>query len=694
VGDEASAPAASTSRAEGAGPVRNLVLITVDTLRADALGFMGNRSVQTPALDRLAAAGRVFSRAHAHNVVTLPSHTNILTGLYPFQHGVRNNGGFALGDDVPTLATVLSEEGFATGAVVGAFPLDSRFGLDRGFGLYDDDLGEGGQLFSYAQRPGTEVVEHGSRWWREHAGERRFLWMHLFDPHAPYEPPKAYAERAANPYLGEVAAVDGALKPFLESFLGGREEPTLIVFTADHGEALGEHGERTHGFFAYEPTLAVPFVLWGPGIEPGRDERPARHVDILPTALDLLGVDAPSGIAGRSLVQPPAGSPGRSPGKSDTESSEAVDTYFESMSPNLEYGAAPLRGVIRDGVKLIDVPVPELYDLKSDPDELDNVIDTRRQEARALYRALPEASAALPEAGEVSAEELERLRSLGYVGSSAARKESYGVEDDPKTLAALVGKLDDMTKAYSAGGARQVDRAVELGWALIDERPSLTVAYEYLAKILLQENRLTEALRLLGRAEEEGASNDALRQQLGLTLVQAGRPGEAVEVLRRIDPEAADAETLSSLGLALASMGRMAEARQALERAVEIDPDSARSFEILSFVALQTGDANAARRYARQALELDAYRPDSWNNLAIAEYQAGNAAQAVEAWKRAATLDPRNLDVLYNLGVVAGEVGDATTARRALERFLAAAPPSGYEAEVARARQTLAGLGS
>jgi len=481
------------------------------------------------------------------------------------------------------------------------------------------------------------------------------------------------------------------LKPFLESFLDGREEPTLIVFTADHGEALGEHGERTHGFFAYEPTLAVPFVLWGPGIEPGRDERPARHVDILPTALDLLGVDAPSGIAGRSLVQPPAGSPGRSPGESDTESSETVDTYFESMSPNLEYGAAPLRGVIRDGVKLIDVPVPELYDLRSDPDELDNVVDARRQEARALYRALPEASAALPEAGEVSAEELERLRSLGYVGSSAARKESYGVEDDPKTLVALVGKLDDMTKAY---GARQVDRAVELGWALIDERPSLTVAYEYLAKILLQENRLTEALRLLGRAEEEGASNDALRQQLGLTLVQAGRPGEAVEVLRRIDPEAADAETLSSLGLALASMGWMAEARQALERAVEIDPDSARSFEILSFVALQTGDADAARRYARQALELDAYRPDSWNNLAIAEYQAGNAPQAVEAWKRAATLDPRNLDVLYNLGVVAGEVGDATTARRALERFLAAAPASGYEAEVARARQALAGLGS
>jgi arylsulfatase A-like enzyme/Flp pilus assembly protein TadD len=686
-------PSGASGRASSE-PAESVILITIDTLRADALGFTGNEDVETPALDRLASGGRVFTHAHAHNVVTLPSHANILTGLHPYEHGVRNNGGFVLGDDVPTLATALAAEGFATGAVVGAFPVDSRFGLDSGFDLYDDDFGEGGGLFSYSERPGTEVVERGLRWWSEHAGERRFLWLHLFDPHAPYEPPSPYDERGATPYLGEVAAVDGALEPLLDRLLegtdgSGADGSTAVVFTSDHGESLGAHGERTHGFFAYEPTLAVPLVLWGPGVEPGSDDRPARHVDIAPTVFELLGLleMVPiEGLPGRSLLKPPSASP------TAEGSPAAADTYFESMSPNLEYGAAPLRGVIRDGVKLIDLPIPELYDLESDPEERENVIQERRPTARALRGALPEESAAPVRAGELSAEETERLRALGYLGSTAsgtAGKESYGPEDDPKRLADLPRKVDDMTREFYAG---RTDEAVRLGREILERRPTLTIAYEYLGKILLQRNRLDEALALFRQAEEAGAANDAIRQQLGLTLVQAGRPEEAVTVLERVDPDATDADTLSSLGLALASLGRMSEAADALERAVARDPESARAHEVLSFIALQRGEPESAREHALEALEIDGRRPDAWNNLAIAEYQLGRPEQAVEGWKRAANLAPGNLDVLFNLGLVAAEVGDAETARKALRRFLSGAPPAAYGAERRQAEELLGRL--
>ncbi len=230
------------------------------------------------------------------------------------------------------------------------------------------------------------MVERARRWWQENQGHRRFVWLHLFEPHAPYTPPAAFAGDGSEPYLGEVSAVDSYLAPLLDELLSGREPPTLVVFTADHGEALGEHGELTHSFFAYEPTLKVPLVLWGPGVEPGRDGRAAQHVDIMPTALGLLGVDPPADLPGRSLVGAPP-DPSRV-------------SYFESLSPNLEYGAAPLRGVIGHGMKLIELPIPELYDLKADPGETHNLIHERRREARELAAALPEESQWPPEAGD------------------------------------------------------------------------------------------------------------------------------------------------------------------------------------------------------------------------------------------------------------------------------------------------------
>jgi arylsulfatase A-like enzyme len=268
-------------------PGRSVLFVSVDTLRADALGCYGRPDARTPWIDRLAAGGVRFETARAHNVVTLPSHANLLSGQYPLRHGVRDNTGFRFPADWPTLATILHERGWRTGAFVSAFPLDSRFGLGRGFDVYDDRVG-GTETTAFAmpERPGTETVRAALRWIDSVRGRRWFAFVHLYEPHFPYEPPASLASSfPGEPYQGEVAASDAALGPLLEPLLAaGTGERVLVVFTSDHGESLGEHGEATHGIFAYEATLRVPLVLHAPGLLPGRVvDAPVRHVDVVPT---------------------------------------------------------------------------------------------------------------------------------------------------------------------------------------------------------------------------------------------------------------------------------------------------------------------------------------------------------------------------------------------------------------------------
>ncbi|HEY4575701.1 MAG TPA: sulfatase, partial [Thermoanaerobaculia bacterium] len=501
----AAAPPPAKAPAPSRPVSRDIVLITIDTLRADALGFAGNQRAQTPALDRLASQGRVFTNAHAHNVVTLPSHTNILTGLYPFQHGVRDNTGFKLGAKIPTLATVLHGAGYATGAFVGAFPLDSQFGLNHGFDVYDDRYPKGSNEteFVLPERRGDEVVRLALAWWKAHAKKPRFLWVHLYDPHAAYEPPEPFASRFKdNPYLGEVAAADSFLAPLLGPFLDGREKPALVVVTADHGEALGDHGEQTHGLFTYEATLKVPLVVWGRGVAPGRDARSARHVDIFPTVLQAAGVAAPSGPPrhpGRSLLGPP----------------DAGDSYFESLSAALNRGWAPLRGLLRGGTKFIALPLPEVYDLPRDPHEKDNRFEAERQTARNVFAALPRESAWPPKRENLTPEDAARLASLGYISGAAAARESYGPEDDPKRLIGLDQKVHDVIDFYMRG---KLDESVRLAREVVRERPTMSLGYSLLAQALLQANKNAEALDVMLKARSQGVVSDALLRQLGLTL--------------------------------------------------------------------------------------------------------------------------------------------------------------------------------
>ncbi len=672
------APAASPPSAS-LEPVENVVLITVDTLRWDALGFAGNERVETPTLDRLAAGGLVFENAHAHNVVTLPSHANILTGRLPFEHGIRDNAGFRLPESVPTAATLLAEAGFATGAFVGAFPLDARYGLGRGFEVYDDSYPEGAgpAALEIPERRGDEVVAAALDWWRANADRRRFLWVHLYDPHGPYAPPEPFASRYRDAaYLGEVAATDAFLAPLLTPILDGSEPPTLVVFTSDHGEALGDHGEDTHGLFAYEATLKVPLVLRAPGLPAGSSAAPAGHADLLPTLLAAAGVEPPPGLAGRSLLAPRAGA-------------AAPPVYFESLGPALDRGWAPLRGVIAEGKKLVALPIPELYDLAADPGEKNNLAGERRDAVRRLAAMLPAESSWPPPRGAISGEEQAALESLGYLTGGGAEKTAWGPEDDPKRLVELDRKMHALVDLYRRG---RVEEAIAVGREVIRARPDMGITYLYVAQLLLQADRLDEALAVLGEANRRGIGGSGLARQLGLSLAEAGRYAEALNVLEPLSGSR-DPDVLNALGLVLSESGRQGDAARVLGRVFETDPDNPAARQNLALVALRRGQWPVAESEARKALAANPALGLAWNYLGTALYNQGRKREALEALQSSVAHEPGNFDALYNAGVVAMELGDRAAAREALGRFAAEAPRERYAADIAQAREWLRRLG-
>lgn len=669
-----SAPTATTSSISQRPLVRNAVLITVDTLRADTLGFVGHPTATTPNLDQLASEGRVFTNAHAHNVVTLPSHTNILTGLYPYQHGIRDNSGFVLAEEIPTVATLLSAAGWATGAFIAAYPLDSRFGLARGFDTYDDNYPRSTRSndFFLAERPGNQVVELALGWWNEHLDQQRFLWLHLFDPHAPYEPPEPWASRfREQPYLGEVAAVDAYLAPLLEAM----GPDTLVVFTSDHGEALGEHGEPTHGLFTYEPTLKIPLVLKGPGIEPGIESGAAGHVDLAPTLLLAAGLEPPTGWPGHDLLaEPPVSFAGH---------------YFEALSANLNQGWAPLRGWLRDRQKWIELPLPELYDLAVDPAEHTNQAGARADLARSLRSALPGESAWPPTRSTEPGDD-PRLRSLGYLAGSAPAKDHYGTEDDPKNLIDLNRRLHRFVELY---GQRRLQEAETLGRDIVDERPQMPIGHSLLSQVLLERGHLPDALRVMQSAHRQGVASPSLLRQLALSLARIGKPTEALEVLDGV-ANTNDPAYLGVRGIALSEAGRQNEARLALEQALDLDPRDPRALEGMGMVALRQQRWQDAERYLEQALAVNPASAEAWNMLAVAKISGpGDSAGALEAWSRSLDLDPEQWDVLYNLGLVAPDLGRNDLAREALRQFLAGAPAERYGPDLDEARRRLAALG-
>lgn len=651
---------------------RNLLLVTVDTLRADRLGCYGATGVRTPAIDALARRGVLFERAFAQTTTTLPSHATILLGVGPLVHGVHDNANFVVSPEFPTLAGHLKAAGYATAAVVGAYPLDSRFGLTGGFDLYDDDYGR--QRFeqaTYVERPAGAVVAAALDWLRGRDAPW-FLWVHLFDPHAPYAPPEPFRSEYANdPYGGEVAFADHALGTLFDALeRSGQAAGTLVVLTADHGESLGEHGEETHGFFAYNATLRVPLIIAAPGGATGRRTGLVSHVDIFPTACDLVGVKKPGFLQGTSLA--PA-LKGKDP--------EPRALYFESLYPYYSRGWAPLTGFIAGNEKFIASPVPELYDLGLDPGETKNLaegaeIGAYRRSLDELVRAESKPSAARAREAAADRAARDKLRSLGYVsGAGAVRKTAFTPADDVKTLLPFHNtavRAQALIKSGDAAAAETMLRGV------LAERDDIDIAYTSLAALFKSQGRVGDALEVLKTGMERLPDNYEIFLTRVSVLTAAGRYAEVVRALESGAPARVDLdpEIWNELGIAYSRTGRPDEAEAAFDRALSLDPDHPAALSNKGTLylsrALATGESGLLGKAAacfEQAVAVDpAYAP-AYNGLGAARKRAGDPAGAVAAWEKALALDPASGNALYNLGVAYLEQGRTSEARELLLRY-------------------------
>jgi arylsulfatase A-like enzyme/Flp pilus assembly protein TadD len=667
-------------------PRQNVLLVTIDTLRADAVGAYGRRDTPTPFIDRLARGGVRFTDAHAHNVVTLPSHANILTGKLPPRHGVRDNAGFRLKPDVETLATHLRRRGYRTGAFVSAFPLDSQFGLGPGFDVYDDRLTSGTRpAFLIQERAAARTVTLAKRWIDASGAEPWFAWVHVYEPHFPYDPPGRFTSSwPGEPYLGEVAAADAALAPILEPILAaGAEGHTIVLVTSDHGEALGEHGEASHGVFAYNSVLRVPLVIYAPRMfGPRVVDAPASHVDLLPTLLDALAFPIPAGLDGRSLLPVVGG----------RENNMNSVVYFEALSASLNRGWAPLRGLIQDGFKYIDLPLPELYDLRGDPREERNLAASDPGRTAALRARLDEFGSADPaaKARREPSEVRERLRSLGYVtGGTAQARAAYTEADDPKRLIALDSVLQEILERYLAG---DLAGALARSRELVGRRPSMAVSWMQLAQLEREAGNAEAAVAAMQRAVTLRPDDTEPLTLLGAYLTESGRAREAADLLapRAGEPDA-DPDLLSVHALALARLEQFDAALALLSRARERDLSNPMLLVHVGTVQHTRGQRAAAREAFMEAVRLDPDLARAHTSLGVLALEDGRLDQATGEWRAATSLDPGEHRNILSLGIALARGGRTAEARACFEFFAANAPSSRYAAELGRVRDWLNG---
>jgi choline-sulfatase len=609
-------------------PPRHVLIVTIDTLRADRLGCYGNRDVATPNMDRLAREGAMALEASVPAPLTRPSHVSIFTGLYPAQHGIRDNLSSALAADVPTLAEAFKADGFQTAGFVSSIVLSAQSGLGRGFDQFSDrfDLGadaaDEARFLDILEKRGDVAVADGVKWLEKHAGDRTFVWVHLYDPHAPYEPPEPYASRYADrPYDGEVAWSD-ELVGRLDSALTrlAIRDQTLVVLTSDHGEALGEHGEAVHGFFLYQATLRVPLILRGPGVRSGTQiPVVVRSVDLFPTVLELASVPTPKTArarAGRSLAPALSGSP---------TALREEPSFAESLTPRIHYGWSDLRS-IRDGRwKFILAPKPELYDLARDPGEHDNLVNNEPARARALGAGLARhladdtpALARQPSTGDVPADLVEKLGALGYVGvGGAADRRSIGA--DPKDKIAEYRVLN----------------------ALLHE-----------GLLQLRDKEYGQSAARFRELEARGIDSFESHYYFGEALVGLGRWREAAAEFERAIPRlpgfAASYLTLADCRVALHDRKSAIDALRRGQRAVPSDP---RLYRRLGELYRDSNDLGQAAQYFREAIARDPGEPSQWNSLGMILGAGGDLVEAERLFREAIQRDPREARYTYNLGL-------------------------------------------
>jgi arylsulfatase A-like enzyme/Flp pilus assembly protein TadD len=648
----------------------NLLLVTLDTARADRLGCYGYALARTRHLDRLAGEGTRFEHAYAPAPITLPAHASILTGLHPPTHGVRNNGNFYLADRFQTLATVLRGQGYRTAAFVSSFILDRRYGLARGFDTYDDAM-QGAQpqvVALEAERRGDWTALQLSRWLEGQSASPGpfFAWLHLYDPHEPYRPPRPFRDLFPDrPYDGELAFDDAVVASVLDT-LGrlGRQENTLVVVIGDHGESLGDHGEETHSMFVYESAIRVPFVLWRPGVVPaGRVvNEPVRAVDLAPTVLDLLGAPALDGAEGRSLVPLIQGKgAGRTPA-----------VYAETYLPQLYMNWAPLRAIRDERFKLIEAPRPELYDLSRDPGETRNLYLEQADTARALEKELgrwTSSGVGTMSVGGLDREAIEKLAALGYVGAGAEPAAAGPGERraDPKDVIATFNRL---RRANTAVRDRRFEEALPVLREVLRDDPRNAFARVVMGSALMGMDRYAEAISWFQKYLELVPTSSYAHHWIAVCHLKRGDQHNALReaaAALAIDPRFSDARILR--GGILAARGQHDAAIVELKTAVETDPAKPMLRLDLAKVLAEGGRPAEARAEYEALLKIRSDDPAALVGLGVLEVKAGALDEAARRFRRALEISPRYSDARFDLARVLEQQGRAAEAEQEYRRL-------------------------
>ncbi len=630
----------------------NVVLITLDTVRADHLHCYGNKNVQTPNIDNLAAKGVLLEKAVTQAPLTLPSHASMFTGLNPNVTGVRDTGGFTLQPKFVTLATILEKHGWKTAAFVSAFVFKRVFGFNQGFSTYDDQM-PGGENSETATRPAEITVNHALAWLNMQTAQPIFLWLHLYDAHRPYAPPPSqFREQfSRNPYDAEITYEDqqlGRLFDALNKKYGSGK--TMIVLLSDHGEGLGDHGEFHHGIFLYDPTVRIAWIMAGPGVPAGvRIRQQARTIDVQPTILDLLGGKSPAAVQGTSMV----------PAFSGKQMSSTY-SYEETLYGKFNMRWAALRGIHTADWMYVRAPRPELYDLKKDPGELSNVIDEHPKEYRELENQLKLISHLGLNGTEkiisnrIDQQTMERLKSLGYTGGASPQDAS--VDDsgpDPKDQVEVL-KLLHLAKDPPAGTLPDSQRIELLKEALARNPANPTIYYD-LGDVYERTGQFDQDLQLYLDALQHGVKSGRIYSRLGQLYMRKGDIRQSIsyyEQVTQVDPTDVAAQT--GLAMAYARAGQMADAERQFQRVLAVQ-QSVPAYNGLGLLAVKRGDLPDARKDFEHAVQLD----------------------------------PNYVGAQLNLGVLCMQTHDVSCARAAFNAFLAKASPMQYKDMIPRVHNAL-----
>ena len=663
----------------------NVLLITLDTTRADRLGCYGYPGAKTPNLDSLAQKGIRFANAYCQVPLTLPSHCSIMTGTYPVSHNVHNNGTYYLNPGELTLAEILKTKGFETAAFVASFTVDSRFGLDQGFDFYDDSFQQGSPFKALnSEKKAEQVFASFSAWLDNHHTGQFFCWVHFFDPHLPYAPPSPYREDFSDqPYDGEIAYMDFYVGEVVEKLKNKNLlSKTLIILAGDHGEGLGEKVEIGHGIFLYDMAIKVPLIFYAPNNLPGERTITSRVrlIDIMPSVLDMLNMQEADKNQGISLIPYIEG-----------RKKEDLDSYIETYYPRENYGWSELTGLIAGDWKYIRAPKAELYNLKSDPNEEKNLLQSKKKIVSEMNRNLEiliKNSMAAPGAGNrvPTSEELERLRSLGYISYSDSQVK--GQQPDPKD------KIDELrmiqqAEMYESQGDYKA--AAALHEKMLSLRPSSPSSYVNLALAHARMKQFDEAIQTLKQGIEIIPKSEILLARLGHTYFVTGRLNEALAAMQQvleINPKYFDALTASAV--ILDTLGKKEEAQGYYEKALAIEPEN--KFLRISYAFnLATGGKipEAIEIYSRLIQEYPG-EYSLYQYLGIAYGVAGNYTKAIKNLKQAISLHPTPTAYL-NLAVALKATGEIAEAIRYLELYLK--DPRGEEkSKIKSARMELLNL--